>query len=355
MNCSIRLDTLEGHEAMATNLLIQAFGLPLRPLMGPTLASSAHYVRTASPTTFSATLTDALRQADAGRRAAERYEVRKGDYLARIVQSHLKSQGGTPTNREVYEGVRQVARANGLANPDILQPGQKLDLSPLAPSGPVARPERANNAAAVTLRAPVRKSSAAYTVTRRTQGEGGPLVAPARAASSRAAALPAEPVRRTNLTELIDRILGSLQRPTASSETQWPVLGASAELSSGFGTRTDPFTGRPALHQGVDLATAAGTTVYPLKSGTVTFAGYDPGYGRMVVVKHDDGLESIYGHNAAYLVKIGDEVNAQTPLSQVGTTGRSTGPHLHLEVHKNGRPVDPMPYLRPQTEILARK
>ena len=109
--------------------------------------------------------------------------------------------------------------------------------------------------------------------------------------------------------------------------------------------RKDPFTGRPAFHSGVDLAVATGTRIYPFKSGEVVFSGRKGGYGNVVIVRHADGTETRYGHNSKNLVTVGQRVGTHTPLGEVGSTGRSTGPHLHFEVRRHGRPVDPMSVL----------
>jgi len=119
-----------------------------------------------------------------------------------------------------------------------------------------------------------------------------------------------------------------------------------ARVTSGFGMRRDPFTGRPAFHKGVDLAAKPGTHIYPIADGVVKFSGWQGGYGRVVIVEHADGLESVYAHNTDNLVTPGQTVRADMPIAKVGSTGRSTGPHLHFEVRRDGRAVDPMPHLR---------
>lgn len=112
-------------------------------------------------------------------------------------------------------------------------------------------------------------------------------------------------------------------------------------VSSGFGFRKDPFTGGIAFHRGMDIAAAAGTAVYPVREGKVTFSGYRKGYGNVVIVDHGDGFVTKYGHNRANLVETGARVGPDTVLAEVGTTGRSTGPHLHFEVSYEGKNVRP--------------
>ncbi|MCC6501682.1 MAG: peptidoglycan DD-metalloendopeptidase family protein [Deltaproteobacteria bacterium] len=112
-------------------------------------------------------------------------------------------------------------------------------------------------------------------------------------------------------------------------------------ISSGFGERKDPFSGSHRFHHGMDIAAKAGTPVYPASKGTVIFSGVKGGYGNMVEVLHDDGLVTRYGHNAENIVKEGDIVTPSKAIAFVGSTGRSTGPHLHFEVLKDGKALDP--------------
>jgi murein DD-endopeptidase MepM/ murein hydrolase activator NlpD len=100
------------------------------------------------------------------------------------------------------------------------------------------------------------------------------------------------------------------------------------------------------LHSGIDLAAPEGTPYKAVHAGTVTEAGYKGGYGYAITIKHDDGTETIYAHSRRLLVKTGDVVKAGQVIGEVGNTGYSYGTHLHLEVHKGGKPADPIPLLR---------
>jgi murein DD-endopeptidase MepM/ murein hydrolase activator NlpD len=122
------------------------------------------------------------------------------------------------------------------------------------------------------------------------------------------------------------------------------IDGASA-LSSAYGLRRDPFTGRVHQHAGIDVSAAQGTPVAALAAGTVVYAGWRPGYGNTVIIRHEAGLESLYAHLSKALVKVGDQVEARTPIANVGSGGRSTGAHLHFEVRKSGRTIDPLSHL----------
>ncbi|MDH5324290.1 MAG: M23 family metallopeptidase [Gammaproteobacteria bacterium] len=117
-------------------------------------------------------------------------------------------------------------------------------------------------------------------------------------------------------------------------------------LSSYFGMRTDPFTGRQERHKGVDFAGKAGSDVISVASGVVTWAGKRYGYGNLVEVNHGNGYATRYGHNSDVLVKVGDAVKKGHKLALMGSTGRSTGPHVHFEVLHNGKAVDPMKYIK---------
>ncbi len=119
------------------------------------------------------------------------------------------------------------------------------------------------------------------------------------------------------------------------------VVDGPARISSGFGERTDPFTGKHTHHHGLDIAAAEGTAITSVSAGTVVHAGPAGGYGLVVDVKGDDGALVRYAHASAVNVAVGDRVNVGDELAAVGSTGRSTGPHLHLEVRKDGEAIDP--------------
>lgn len=120
------------------------------------------------------------------------------------------------------------------------------------------------------------------------------------------------------------------------------ALSSAAVITSRFGLRADPFTGREAMHRGVDLAAPEGTPVRAALGGVVRSAGARGDYGLAVEVVHEDGVSTLYAHASELLVREGDRVAPGQTIARVGRTGRSTGPHLHLEVRRNNRPVDPM-------------
>jgi murein DD-endopeptidase MepM/ murein hydrolase activator NlpD len=124
-----------------------------------------------------------------------------------------------------------------------------------------------------------------------------------------------------------------------------PVAGGKVPISSSFGIRHDPFTGRMARHTGLDIPAKSGTPILASGGGRVIFAGYKGAYGLATVIDHGDGLSTLYGHASKLLVRVGDVVLPQQKIALVGSTGRSTGPHLHFEVIRNGQRVEPRQYL----------
>jgi murein DD-endopeptidase MepM/ murein hydrolase activator NlpD len=123
------------------------------------------------------------------------------------------------------------------------------------------------------------------------------------------------------------------------------VLPVAGRPSSGYGLRSDPIHGGTVNHPGFDLAAASGTEVTAAASGTVVHAGPAGTYGNLVTLRHDNGFETRYAHLSAVDVKVGDVVDAGADLGKVGTTGYSTGPHLHFEVRHDGKTIDPAPLL----------
>ncbi|HET9247531.1 MAG TPA: M23 family metallopeptidase [Xanthobacteraceae bacterium] len=123
-------------------------------------------------------------------------------------------------------------------------------------------------------------------------------------------------------------------------------IDSELDLQSGFGVRIDPFLGRPAMHTGLDLHGETGDVVRATADGTVTAAGWSGGYGRAVDVDHGNGLSTRYGHLSSIDVRVGQSIKTGQIIGKVGSTGRSTGPHLHYETRLKGEAVDPQKFLR---------
>jgi murein DD-endopeptidase MepM/ murein hydrolase activator NlpD len=140
-------------------------------------------------------------------------------------------------------------------------------------------------------------------------------------------------------------MLDSLRHALPTLPLRKPLSGT-LQMTSGFGYRTDPFLGRPALHSGVDLREDFGQPVRATAAGVVIAAGPSGGYGNMVEVDHGGGFSTRYGHLSTILVAPGQQVAPGAVIGRVGSTGRSTGPHLHYEVRADGEAVDPTRFLR---------
>lgn len=116
-------------------------------------------------------------------------------------------------------------------------------------------------------------------------------------------------------------------------------------FTSRFGYRVDPFTGRPEMHAGLDIAAPPGTPVYAPADGIISYVGYEGGYGKIVSIDHGYGVVTRFAHNSRVFVEQGQKVSRRDVISAIGTTGRSSGPHVHYEVRINGVPVDPENYV----------
>jgi len=144
---------------------------------------------------------------------------------------------------------------------------------------------------------------------------------------------------------LLGPALSSAQTISASTPTVSPVVTKPLDqkliISSAFGTRVSPFSGEHEQHEGLDIPAQAGSPILATGNGKVTYAGYAPGYGNLVEIDHGAGYATRYGHAQTLLVKTGDTVKQSQIIATVGSTGRSTGPHLHFEVSLNKVPFDP--------------
>jgi murein DD-endopeptidase MepM/ murein hydrolase activator NlpD len=184
-------------------------------------------------------------------------------------------------------------------------------------------------------------------------------VAPARGGAE-SSTMPARNLTLLEFTEMLDRlarqvdgrtdqlnVLEALLLQNRTSRRFVPSLPPILDgwFSSNFGYRIDPFTGQRAFHEGIDFPAEIGTPVQAAASGKVVFAGVHPEYGKMVEIDHGNGLVTRYAHASRLLVKEGDVIVAGQPIATVGTTGRSTGPHLHFEVRQNGVAQNPARFL----------
>lgn len=183
------------------------------------------------------------------------------------------------------------------------------------------------------------------------EGEGGPSLPPRRCGDlmpQSAGHADAEHTRQQ--LACIGETLAALEQQTADHAIAYAAYPGrmpadGARFGSPFGNRSDPFTHRLSFHPGVDLVAPTGTPILAAAGGRVVFAGEKSGYGNAVEIDHGNGLMTRYGHASRLLVRAGDLVLPRQTIANVGSTGRSTGPHLHFEVLVNGAPVDPVAYL----------
>lgn len=151
---------------------------------------------------------------------------------------------------------------------------------------------------------------------------------------------------RVDYMDVIESELMSAQVRRALLPQNAPV--SEGFVGSGYGMRTDPFTGQVAMHAGVDFAAPLGTPIYAAAGGVVASAEMNPVYGNKVEIDHGNGLSTLYAHASRLSVKTGDIVKRGQKVAEVGSTGRSTGPHLHFEVHVKGVPQNPSKFLLAQ-------
>ncbi len=145
----------------------------------------------------------------------------------------------------------------------------------------------------------------------------------------------------TSVVSLYGKVLGKAQM-LLSTPSIWPVRGW---LSSGFGVRNDPFNKTKKFHEGLDIANNPGLPIKATANGVVTFAGVNGGYGNVVMINHLNDIQTRYAHLQRFIVKLGQRVKKGQIIGYLGNSGRSSGPHLHYEVRKNGIPVNPKLYI----------
>ncbi|MDQ6680750.1 MAG: M23 family metallopeptidase [Pseudomonadota bacterium] len=173
-------------------------------------------------------------------------------------------------------------------------------------------------------------------------GSGGPMLAP-RAALPDIAALDTLLARIEQQIARVSDASAERNLEAMRMPTRLPIVGAA--LVSRFGNRDDPIAHRQAFHAGLDFAAERGTLIHSAAGGTVTFAGFRPDFGWLVEIDHGNGLRTRYAHASKLLVETGTVVSPGERIAMVGSTGRSTGPHLHFEVLRRGEHVDPKQYL----------
>lgn len=158
--------------------------------------------------------------------------------------------------------------------------------------------------------------------------------------------------RFSRLAKALDR-MNMMERSLASIPTSMPA--AVMNMSSNYGYRRDPITGGGAMHSGIDFKGPYGTAILAAAEGKITFAGWQGGYGKTIEITHANGLVTRYAHLSGYTVSLGQKVKRGVQVGRMGSTGRSTGTHLHFEVRLNGRAVNPMKFLETNPDVLKIK
>jgi murein DD-endopeptidase MepM/ murein hydrolase activator NlpD len=143
-----------------------------------------------------------------------------------------------------------------------------------------------------------------------------------------------------------------IQQPSVSMPSRYPLSASAGRISSDYGLRRHPVLGRMKQHAGIDIAAPTGTPVYATADGVVDKAYYSSSYGRVIYLDHGSDYETRYAHLSGMTVAAGQRVRKGDLIGYVGSTGRSTGPHLHYEIRIDGQPVNPMPFLR-ESETIA--
>jgi len=220
----------------------------------------------------------------------------------------------------------------------------------LAKDGPLARVERQQLQQAALV---ARALDVRYQVTAAELKRLG--ITPARVGSPDGVGGPFESAGNPTFKALFNswKKLDQLQDGVIAIPSDKPVQ-ASVTFTSGFGVRSDPFHAGAAMHPGIDLAGAVGTPIYATAEGTVLRAGWNSGgYGNLVEIDHGRGITTRYGHMSAILVSEGQHVTRGEQIGRMGSTGRSTGTHLHYEVRIDGRAVNPIPFMKSTDYVLA--
>ena len=186
------------------------------------------------------------------------------------------------------------------------------------------------------------------TVRRGYSGQGGPLNPIS--FSTRGEEPTPDELRANRLLNQLDEL--NLYRIAAERVPLGNPVKAAVRFTSGFGVRRDPKTGGRRMHNGLDFAGPQGTDIFATGDGVVTFAGWRSGFGRLVIIQHDFGIETRYAHNTRIRVNKGQRVSRGDHIADMGSTGRSTGTHLHYEIRVNKKPVNPMTYIKAAKDVF---
>jgi len=258
------------------------------------------------------------------------YNVKKGDSLWTIA-------------RDNYMSVEEIIQANPTVNPAIIQIGDKINLIAPKPYLNVEVKYKHFYEASIPYSIKFKSDlnlSRNKSITEK-EGKNGKKSVTSEIVMRNGLLISKEIISQEIISEPEVKIViqGSKRLPEDNLAVAF-LPANTGLLTSTFGTRW----GRH--HNGADFSVPVGTSVFAYSSGVISYSGWKSGYGNLVIIDHGDGLETYYAHNSKLLVKAGDKVSKQQKIALSGNTGRSTGPHVHFEIHKNGKVLDPLKYLK---------
>jgi len=301
-------------------------------------------------------------------RTKARYERLMADRQARLDTAVVQLQTTAGSVDELAKTVEKRHAALGMVLGNFQGiPGAERELTPVIPASRADRPPlervlaikldqerliaRAQNFArtrAERLRLAFRLAGlnpAAYISGAVGSGLGGPLV-DAKDAKALAAVLDVDEAFAARIKNAADNLSEMRGLADAAERLPFDRPARGVRTTSGFGIRFDPFNSRPAVHQGLDFAGPFMTPIYATAPGVVSFVGVRSGYGNTVEIDHGGGFKTRYAHLQSFSVKVGERVGVGTRIAAMGSTGRSTGVHLHYEVWMNGRPQNPLRFIK---------
>lgn len=306
------------------------------------------------------TLRRTIRERDAARAEAlqlaatlrqETGTARSGDSLARDVTATVEiladALADTASQRDAMAGVAEAARE------EIAEIEAQRRALELRNDAIFARLEEAVTVSMEPLDRMFRQAGLSpddvlRTIRRGYSGQGGPL-GPITLSASGGQLAPDE-VRANAILQGLDR-MNMYRLAAAKSPFAMPVRG-NFRFTSGFGYRRDPKGAGTRMHEGTDFAGSTGTAIHATADGVVTHAGWDGGYGRLVTIRHEFGIETRYAHLSQIRVQVGQRVSRGDRIGDMGSSGRSTGTHLHYEVRIGGKAVNPMTFIRAARDVF---
>jgi murein DD-endopeptidase MepM/ murein hydrolase activator NlpD len=261
-------------------------------------------------------------------------ELRKGDPRWHYTQYTIQKQDNLWRIAQQFEVSHHlIIRANEISNPDMLIPGKTLKIPNR--KGLEHRVAHGDSLYALSRKygSDVERIIEHNQVNPRALAIGSTLFIPDAAPRHLPARQqPARPVKPSHAE----------QHQTQAIAFHWPLRG---KITSGFGSRKDPLSGKRKFHCGIDISVPEGTPIEAAASGTVIFSDWKTGYGKVVVLRHDEGYVTVYAHNSDNLVEKGDQVDSGQHIALSGKTGAVTGAHLHFEIRKYVTPLNPMRFL----------